>query len=122
MGDSSFPIDSKLWASYARGVIARVVHDRGHPLADRIVPDQHICNLSWRMICEMFERARDAYQAGGSDDDAVQAAHAWLIQKQRETAEKLPDGTEPSPIISGGEVLTPSFYVSPSTSDDEFPF
>jgi len=98
MGDSSFPIDSRYWSRYARGVIGKVISLRDRAFADRVLSDEVIEDFSWRMICEMFEEARDALQAGKSDDEAVAAAHDYLKRKHWETAckqwesmrEKLP--------------------------------
>ena len=119
--DNNYPIDSRLWSWYAKGVIGRVMTDKGRNFADAILPDEVFAYFSWRMICEMYEAARDAYQAGKTDEEAIAAAHEWLTKKQRETAAKLPEGTEPSPVVSGGEIVYPP-CVSPSTLDDETPF
>lgn len=115
--DDNFPINSRWWSRPAKGVWGKIISLRGIDFAFRVLPDEFIDSFSWRMICEMFEEARDALQAGKSDDEAVAAAHDYLKRKQIETAAKMPDGTEPSPIISGGEVLETS--VSASTLDDE---
>ena len=86
MGDTSFPIDSVWWERYARGVIEKVISLRDRDFADRILSDDDILNFSWRMICEMYETARDALKANKSDEEAIQAAHDYLATKQWETA------------------------------------
>lgn len=100
MGDSSFPVDSRYWSRYAKGVIGKVVNLRDRDFADRILSDDDIIGFSWRMICEMFEEARDALQAGKTDDEAVAAAHDYLKRKQIETAKKIMDATMSDPTAS----------------------
>lgn len=103
MADDNFPINSRWWSRYAKGVIGKVISLRDRAFADRILSDDDIDNFSWRMICEMYEAARDALQAGKSDDDAVQAAHDYLKGKQIETAKQIMDETMANPTASALE-------------------
>ena len=120
MTDENFPIDSRWWSRYALGTRQRVHSMRPH-LPGLIFPDPEGETIfSWRMICEMYEAARDALLAGSSDEEAIAAAHAHLAAKQAELPQDLP----PVVRISGGEVMEeePYFPAMPANADDEFPF
>lgn len=93
MTDENFPVDSRWWSRYALGTRQRVHSMRPH-LPGLIFPDPEGETIfSWRMICEMYEAARDALLAGKSDEEAIAAAHAHLAAKQAE----LPAGDYDSP-------------------------
>lgn len=81
-GDDNFPIDSGYWARYARGARERLDAMRGEEFRREVIDDETI--FSWRMICEMYEAARDALLAGKSDAEAIAAAHAYLEARQAE--------------------------------------
>lgn len=88
MGDDHFPIESKYWATYARGAMNKLetlLGDSYDEVIDRIMPDNVIDTFSWRMICEMSEAAGEAVE---KKQDPVQAAHKYLADKQYEIAMK----------------------------------
>jgi hypothetical protein len=121
MGDSNFPIDALYWARYSRGVRNALDQLRGEEYRFSIIPDETV--FSWRMLCEVYEVAVTALRAGKTDDEARTAAWEYLQGKQQETEAALtPEGTEPSPIISGGEILYPNSTPSRTMQDDEFQF
>lgn len=87
MTDDDFPIDSAWWKRYAIGTRVRLDTTWGEDFRRMVIPDETI--MSWRMICEMYEVARDAKLAGKTDDEAITSAHDYLAKKQDEAYAKL---------------------------------
>jgi len=85
--EDHYPIESKYWSMYANGVRNTIdVMTNDPEFHFRIIPEE--TEFSWRMICEMYETARDVLRAGKHETVAIEAAHAFLRARQIETARK----------------------------------
>lgn len=123
--EETIPVDARYWQNSA--IAARNRLDAiSEEFRREVLPDE--TEFSWRMIYELYAEAEYTHVSQGkSQDEAVRAAHEYLEKKQRTTAailnaelDAVMDGTHPSPIISGGEIVEVSPYVPPSElSDDE---
>lgn len=99
--DENFPIDSVWWRRYAVGTRIKLDTLRGEDFRRMVIPNEEI--FSWRMICEMYEAARDALTAGKSEDEAIAAAHAYLAAKQAEVSKAELDAVMSNPASSALE-------------------
>lgn len=96
-----FAIDHWMWARAARGTRERLDAMRHEDFRFSVIPDETL--FSWRMICEMYETARDALLSGKTDDEAIQAAHDYLKCKQRDTAKQIMDEVMANPTATALE-------------------
>jgi len=104
MTDEMFPIDSTLWARYARGARAKVA-TLSRDVPGLIFPDGEKA-FSWRMIAEMYEAARDALEADKTAEEAVAAAHAHLAAKQAELPAGDYDSPAPQDVAASNQIDT----------------
>lgn len=101
MDYENFGIDHWMWARAARGARERLDTMRSEEFRREVIDDETI--FSWRMICEMYEAARDALLAGSSDEEAIAAAHAHLAAKQAELPSDY-DSTAPQDVAESNRI------------------
>lgn len=132
MADEHCQPDSKRWAALARGA-QKALLDAADPSIDPIeaIMGGFRIEFTWRMIAEMLEAACDVADKAPLDLDGmcraawdhlrVKQIETYKAEQERQAAEinemqewLETDGTQPSPIISGGEIIyrdTPSANV-----------
>ena len=85
--EDNFPLEAKYWTMYAVSCRKLLDEKYGEAFRRKIIKDE--TKFSWRMICEMYEVARDAMKSNPSKRAAVQAAHKHLMDTQYEVQKKL---------------------------------
>lgn len=109
-GDNNFPIDSTYWKRYAVGTRNRLDAMRGEDFRFSVIPNE--TPFSWRMLCEVYEIARDSLLANDPDETAITKAHQYLQDKQFSTARHLLKNVLDAGIVNECEALCHWFNVN----------